>query len=581
MSLHSNSRPPIALLTPLLAAFILFPVFSTATAIPSSTCKTIIGDKEWPTSEAWAAFNSSVGGQLIKTVPLATVCHGSAFDADACANVQANWHDPEFHESSSSSIMSAVFSNRSCDPFNPSLGCNLGTYVAYSVDVSKPSDVITSINFAKANNLRFVVRNTGHDYMGKSTGHSALAVWMHNIKSTTWMASYESPSCSYKGPAVKLGAGVTIEQVNQEAVDRGYVVITGDCPSVGVVGGYIQGGGAGPLSTIHGMAADNVLAFEVITTDGRFVNATATENSDLFWALSGGGGGTYGIVWSATVKAFPDTPVLGATLSFSTAPNVSVDTWWEGVNAYRTMTASLTENGGYSLAVYTTGSFSMMPLMLFNSTTHQLNSIVQPMLDTISALGIPFSYNQASFKNYFDAHATLFPLPLFAVQNTIVGGRLLSRSLWDSPKTFATLNEGIRSLVDNRVGAYDITVAPSLRGKEVPDNAVLPQWRTTQAEFAFFLPWNDTGTHEQYLQQQKTLTDVFTQTMKKVSPNSGAYLNEADAFDPDWKIDFYGSNYDRLLQLKNKYDPTGLLYGSTAVGGDQWVEIGGRLCRAT
>lgn len=55
-----------------------------------------------------------------------------------------------------------------------------------------------------------------------------------------------------------------------------------------MAGGFIQGGGVGPLSTIHGMLADNALSFEVITTTGRFVNASQTENSDLFWALSGG-----------------------------------------------------------------------------------------------------------------------------------------------------------------------------------------------------------------------------------------------------------------------------------------------------
>lgn len=60
--------------------------------------------------------------------------------------------------------------------------------------------------------------------------------------------------------------------------------------TVGFVGGYIQGGGHSALSSLYGMAADQALEFEVITTDGRFVRASPSENKDLFWALSGGVG---------------------------------------------------------------------------------------------------------------------------------------------------------------------------------------------------------------------------------------------------------------------------------------------------
>jgi FAD/FMN-containing dehydrogenase len=58
----------------------------------------------------------------------------------------------------------------------------------------------------------------------------------------------------------------------------------------------VQGGGHSPLSTLHGMAADQLLNLEVVTADGRFVTANAKENADLFWALRGGGGSTYGYV---------------------------------------------------------------------------------------------------------------------------------------------------------------------------------------------------------------------------------------------------------------------------------------------
>lgn len=72
------------------------------------------------------------------------------------------------------------------------------------------------------------------------------------------------------------------------------------------------GGGHNPLNGLHGMAADAVLAYQVVTANGRFITATEDAHPDLFWALRGGGGGTFGVVTSVVVKAFPDTH---ATLS--------------------------------------------------------------------------------------------------------------------------------------------------------------------------------------------------------------------------------------------------------------------------
>lgn len=95
-----------------------------------------------------------------------------------------------------------------------------------------------------------------------------------------------------------------------------------------------------------------------------------------------------------------------------------------------------------------------------------------------------------------------------------------------------------------------------------------------------YRPWDDYGNASLAHTQQQTITNTFIPSLKKITPTSGAYLNEADAFDPQWKQTFYGSNYAKLLSIKDKWDPAQMLYGSTAVGGDRWKEDGeGRLCR--
>lgn len=83
----------------------------------------------------------------------------------------------------SASVMAPFFANRSCDPFTPrSADCVIGTYVQFTVNVSSAADVAAGIKFANDRNIRIVIRNTGHDYNGKSTGAGALGLWVHNLK---------------------------------------------------------------------------------------------------------------------------------------------------------------------------------------------------------------------------------------------------------------------------------------------------------------------------------------------------------------------------------------------------------------
>lgn len=78
------------------------------------------------------------------------------------------------------------------------------------------------------------------------------------------------------------------------------------------------------------MAADNDLEWELVTGESEHLIATPEQHADLYWALSGGGGGTYGVVLSMKVKVHPEGPSTGPVLTF-TAPNVGNETYWEAV----------------------------------------------------------------------------------------------------------------------------------------------------------------------------------------------------------------------------------------------------------
>lgn len=102
---------------------------------------------------------------------------------------------------------------------------------------------------------------------------------------------------------MKIGAGVQDEEAYTALDKHNSVMVGGDCATVGAAGGYTQGGGHSVLSSRFGLGADQALEWEVIDGNGQLLTASRTQNSDLYWALSGGGGGTYAVVYSLTAKA--------------------------------------------------------------------------------------------------------------------------------------------------------------------------------------------------------------------------------------------------------------------------------------
>ena len=135
---------------------------------------------------------------------------------------------------------------------------------------------------------------------------------MHNLNDMSFF-NYSSPG--YIGSAAKAGVGIQFFDIYREAANHEVRVLDEYCPSVEMVGGYVQSGGHGPLAASYDMAADNTLEFEVVTVDGRHLIASLTQNPDLYWALSDEGAGTYAVVLSTTIKAHVDDSTAGAFFS--------------------------------------------------------------------------------------------------------------------------------------------------------------------------------------------------------------------------------------------------------------------------
>lgn len=269
-----------------------------------------------------------------------------------------------------------------------------------------------------------------------------------------------------------MGAGVQGFEAYGAADKVGLSVTGGECPTVGLAGGYTQGGGHSQLASKYGMAADQALEWEVVDGTGKFLRASRTENSDLFWALSGGGGGTYGVVWSLTSKAHKDTPVSATNLTF-TNEGVSQDTFWAAIAAYHAFLPGLVDVGVMSSAGMTNTTFSVIPLIGPGISKEQLASLLEPFLDTLRKSGINFTAEIYQFPGYFSQYTTMQkPVPIGVTQ---VGGRLIPRSVVENNNE--ELIVVFRYIIEH--GAYVNTIALNVSKKVAGDvyNAVLPAWR--------------------------------------------------------------------------------------------------------
>ncbi|KAI5252056.1 FAD binding domain protein [Aureobasidium subglaciale] len=549
-----------------------------AASVNRADCRCFPGDACWPSANEWNSLNQTVNGRLIATIPLAAACHDdqyAAYDEERCSELQNSWLDPETHLPSSSSIMAPFFANQSCDPFQPrSAQCVIGTYVQYAINVSDVTDVVNGLNFATNHNIRLVVRNTGHDYNGKSTGAGALGLWMGNLKDTEikdWSDKH------YTGKAIKVGAGIRGGEAYKIADAAGYQVVGGECPTVGIAGGYSQGGGHSALTSRHGLAADQVLEWEVVTATGGHILANRQQNTDLYWALSGGGGGTYGIVLSMTSKLHPDTPTVGFNLTFTSA-GIPMDTYYEAITAYHAALPAIVDAGAMSVWYFTNESFAISPITAPDVCLSELMDLLAPFMDKLDQLNITYTHYFGQFETYLEHFDTMFsPIQVGIAQ---YGGRLIPRSVVENNNT--ALTEAFRFINENGGQFIGVGVNASLARSGFPENAVNPGWRDALIDTTLTTPWNFTAPWEEMVANKDKMTNLFIPKLAELTPNGSCYLNEGDFQQPNFQEVFYGKNYQKLSEIKDKYDPHHVFYATTAVGSEYWEpQEDGRLCRAT
>lgn len=180
--------------------------------------------------------------------------------------------------------------------------------------------------------------------------------------------------------------------------------------TVGWAGGYIQGGGHGPLSGTHGMGADNVLSSDALTAEGKYVTANARENPDLFWALKGDGPSSFAIVTSVTAKTSPEVPTAGVTININSTHTNDTALFNKGFHLFHDQANHLSNLG---IFVYfglgpSPGRLHVAPIVGPNMNLSQLQAATAPLFASLDAAKVPYDTHFRAFPTFSEFYMDMF-----------------------------------------------------------------------------------------------------------------------------------------------------------------------------
>ncbi len=388
------------------------------------------------------------------------------------------------------------------------------------------ADVVACVRFAREHDVLVSVRGGGHSVAGKSVCDGGLMIDLSAMKGIRVNPAKRT---------VRAEAGLTLGEFDRETQGFGLATTLGVVTKTGIAG-LTLGGGWGHLHAKYGLAVDNVISVDVVTADGRLLTANASENQDLFWGVRGGSG-NFGIVTSLEYRLHEVGPVLGGGVFYPASKAKEVLRFWPEFAA-ASPDELVTQGGSFNtldgVPVFGIAACYCGPLSEGEKVLKPLRTFGTPVADLLG----PMSYVQ--MQSMFD--------PFFPPgRHTYVKSNFF-RSLSDealdvlvqyvgkspSPYTFAPFIEHWHGAA-TRVGVSD-TAFPH---------------RQSSWNFLAWSTWESPSESEKNIQWTRECWEALRPFL--VAGSYGNYVaDEGDAF----ARAAYGPNYDRLVALKNKYDPT-------------------------
>lgn len=541
----------------------------------------------WPSARAWERLRRQVGGRLVRpSLPW----------IDAPASVFENLKNPFWNEEQPGAFQSTGWHEAWTAVASP-----------YAVAANSTEDIVAAVNFARDNNVKIVVKGTGHDYLGRNCAPDSLLVWTHNMRDITMHRAFVpdgAPAGTKPVTAMTVQAGTRWLEAYTAATEAQQFVAGGGCTSVGACGGFTFGSGFGPFAKRFGTGSGGILQARIVTADGRVRIVNEFTNPDLFFAVRGGGGGTYGIVSEVTLLTHPIPDTVGiitgsVTASSGTAYRELIQRFIEfypvGLDnpAWGESVAFGPDNElGFRL------TFLDLPLAEAQRT---MDEFLDPLRARSEDYQVAPAYRFLDFKDLWNPDYWEEADPDFITRDPRSGvpdnqfwwtGNQGEVSVfWNSYQSrwipTSLINDDPSSLADalyraSRVRTYIFQLNKGLSGEH-------PEARRRDEQTALHPVCFESAalvimaSSQQYRypdvpgrEPDPVLAgnqrDLIADAMRPIidlTPGSGSYSTEADYFLPDWQQAQWGENYPRLLEIKRKYDPDNFFRVHHGVGSEE------------
>ncbi|KXG47786.1 FAD-binding, type 2 [Penicillium griseofulvum] len=527
-------------------------------------------------------FNATVGGRIKHLTPFSLPCFSNyngkpvARDDSVCATIQENYSDPWMRTNSPNGYMNNQDEMWASDPSDQCLldssnptdplafvntTCRQGNLPSHYLEVQGAKDVIEAFKFSNCSGKQLVIKNSGHDYLTRSSGRDTLSLWTRNLRSMHYSADFVpcgSKNTAHKYQAITVGAGVNFDEAYVFAQKNNVTILGGYSSTVGVSGGWVQNGGHSILSPVYGLGVDRVLEFKVVTPDGVYRTANEFQNPDLFWALRGGGGGTFGVVLESTHRVEPAIRFVSANIKFpSNSTNV--------LPFMEIVVNNTLKWGQEGWGGHITGNtlVNVSPFLSIKEATASLASVIAyAEANGGSAIIEEFTSWYPFYEKYVKTSSVAVGVTRFP------GSRLIPRSIFKTTEGRKNLMDYFATIQSLGQTPYIPVVGPVLYNYTEGSTSASPAWREAIWELGSGASWEWNATLPTRRQKIESIQRM-TAIIEGITPGSGAYSNEANPFTINWIKAWWGDNYEKLLSIKKKYDPMGLLSCWKCVG---WKE---------
>jgi len=396
------------------------------------------------------------------------------------------------------------------------------------------ADVQRAVRFAREHDLVVSVKGGGHSAPGYAVCDDGLMIDLSLMKAV---------KVDPRARVAVAEAGVNWGEFDAATQEHGLAVTGGRVPGTGIAG-LTLGSGSGWLERKLGYTVDNMIGAEVVTADGNALHASESENADLFWGLRGGGG-NYGVVTRFEYRLHQIGPIVyGGMLVFSRDRAADI------IRAYRDFMEGAPDDVGGAAALLTAPPEPFVPAELqgkpalgmvicYSGEPEQGEQAIKPLLDMgpvlrmvapmpyVAVQGLLEAANPPGLQNYWKAD--MYPeLPDAAIDGLV-------SSAAQPPSPFTTI------IIQPLGGAVH----------RVPDDASAMGWRGAKWALHILGMWESPAENDGQIAWVRNVADTLKPYAQK-----GTYLNYLMDEGAQRVEESFGAQYERMVALKNKYDPT-------------------------